>query len=364
MSTGSPSAYLLWAVLSVAFFWFMILHLWSYDRFKCLRWNSGRQPGAFKRVMTYSYFATVPLIMVFSVAISALKYQEGFLALPDGTIMPRPFELWKANHLRWMLPLYFILSIAWGLELVTHLEELTFWLFLLHQGPNKREWFHSWEFRMWYIGSLTAVVALPLTTLTKRHDLNRCEAWIFLGGSAAGTFTTICFLYVLARFPGFIRGVKAEGADPDVVVRLSTFYHLNCIRVLFRFFFTAPLLTLALDGLTDRRLAVVSSSFWTDLLFMMGGIGCIISSAITLLIFFPRSLTTEAGYKAQQDSKVHSSAISELPQYERHESPLPSPKSDRARTPMSAFRLSDGPQPDGGFPLDAETHTSRVRLPW
>lgn len=31
---------------------FMTLHLWSYDRFQCLKWSSGRQPGAFKRVMT------------------------------------------------------------------------------------------------------------------------------------------------------------------------------------------------------------------------------------------------------------------------------------------------------------------------
>lgn len=25
---------------------------------------------------------------------------------------------------------------------------------MLHQGPSKREWFHSWEFRTWYIGWL------------------------------------------------------------------------------------------------------------------------------------------------------------------------------------------------------------------
>ena len=30
--------------------------------------------------------------------------------------------------------------------------ELTFWLFLLHQGPHKRNWFQSWEFRAWYLG--------------------------------------------------------------------------------------------------------------------------------------------------------------------------------------------------------------------
>ncbi|KAF7350899.1 hypothetical protein MSAN_01652000 [Mycena sanguinolenta] len=342
MSNGSPSAYLLWALLSVSFFTFMLLHLWSYDKFKCLRWNSGRQPGAFKRVMTYSYFATVPLLMVFSVAIAALKYQEGSFVLPNGSIMPRPFADWQKDHLKWIIPLYMILSIAWSLELVTHLEELTFWLFLLHQGPRKREWFHCWEFRAWYIGSMIAVLGMPLTTLMKRHDLETLAAWIFIAGSSAGTFTTVCFLYVLVNFPRFIRTVKAEGAEPDVVVRLATFYNLNCIRVVFRFLFTVPLMVLGLDGLVDKSFSVVGSAFWSDLLLMMGGIGCFISSAITLLVFFPRSMTSEAGYKAHalsQHSKAHTGAGTELPDYERHDTPMPSPKSmtsmDRAQ--MHAF---------------------------
>ncbi|KAJ7672115.1 hypothetical protein B0H17DRAFT_1084494 [Mycena rosella] len=346
---GSPSAYLLWALLSVSFFSFMLVHLWSYDKFKCLRWDSGRQPGAFKRVMTYSYFATVPLLMVFSVAMAALKYQEGSILWEDGSIIPRPFAVWQKPHLRWIIPLYFVLSIAWALELVTHLEELTFWLFLLHQGPKKREWFHSWEFRSWRLGSVVAILGMPLTTLVKRHNIETCGPWIFLAGASAGTFTTICFLYVLANFPGFIRSVKLEGAEPDVVVRLATFYHLNCIRVIFRFLFTVPLLVLAVDALVDKSFIIIGSAFWSDILLMMGGIGCFISSAITMLVFFPRSMTFEAGYKAHALSHPHASkAQSELPDYERHDSPLPSPKSMASvisRPDMHDFHLDLDEQP-------------------
>lgn len=83
---------------------------------------------------------------------------------------------------------------------------------------------------------------MPLVVLSARHDLDKvglkmcclsiidisqCLAYIFLVGSTAGTSTTVSFLYVLARFPGFIRHVKSEGADPDVVIRLATFYQLN-----------------------------------------------------------------------------------------------------------------------------------------
>lgn len=31
--------------------------------------------------------------------------------------------------------------------------ELAFWMYLLHQNPNKAEWFESWEYRMWYLGA-------------------------------------------------------------------------------------------------------------------------------------------------------------------------------------------------------------------
>ncbi|SJK98137.1 uncharacterized protein ARMOST_01397 [Armillaria ostoyae] len=116
MSSGSPPAYLLWAVLACTFQAFMTLHLWSYDRFQCLKWSSGRQPGAFKRVMTYSYVATVPLLVVFSVAVTILKYREGYVTLLD-TVLPTPLALWHHTHLQWVLPLYFVLSFAWAFEL-------------------------------------------------------------------------------------------------------------------------------------------------------------------------------------------------------------------------------------------------------
>lgn len=57
---------------------------------------------------------------------------------------------------------------------VTHLEELMFWLFLLHQGPRKRDWFHSWEFRTWSFGTPPSLpkTIIPLTFLPRKHHGN------------------------------------------------------------------------------------------------------------------------------------------------------------------------------------------------
>lgn len=371
MSNGSPTAYLLWAILSCIFLAFLCLHLWAYDRFKCLKWDAGRQPGAFKRVMTYSYVATLPLLVLFSVSMTSIKFMEGYVVTPTGQIIPRPFSLWQPHNRAWLLPLYFLLSIGWSLELVTHLEELAFWLFLLHQGPGKRAWFHSWEFRTWYLGSMAAILGMPLTTLVARRDLETCQVWIFLVGSSAGTSTTLCFLYVLARFPQFIEHVKAEGAEPNVVVRLATFYQLNRVRVLFRFLFTVPLLIIALDGI-KAPYPIVGHPFALDFLLMMGGIGCFISSAITLLIFFPRSITQESGYKARVESQQMSgkppTVSSPLPDYYQHVRNPSSMKSTYRRHPVSpdsTLRMSAFQFPQQlGHPFhghDRQSHPGRRR---
>ncbi|TRM68895.1 hypothetical protein BD626DRAFT_2329 [Schizophyllum amplum] len=302
MTPGSPTVFLLWAVLASLFLCFLLVHLWSYDRFKCLKWNSGRQPGAFNRLMTYTYILTVPLLLAFSANMSWLKFREGFVLMPSGQAAPKPVYAWSDYSKDRLLPLLFVLSIAWAFELVTHLEELTFWLFLLHQGPRKRDWFHSWEFRAWTAGSTAAIVGLPMTTLAARRDLDLCAAWIFLVGSVAGTVTTVWFLYVIGKFPAFIAQVKAGGAEPSVVVRLFRFYQLHMCRVVLRFFFTVPLIVLAADALAMGNHPVNRDPFWADLLLLVSGIGCFSSSALTLLIFFPRSFTQESGYVVKVSS--------------------------------------------------------------
>ncbi|KAI0302445.1 hypothetical protein B0F90DRAFT_1809891 [Multifurca ochricompacta] len=263
MSNGSPTAFLSWAILSCLFLTFLFYHLWSYDRLQCLKWNSGRQPGAFRRLMTYSYLGSTPLLIIFSIGIATLKFKE---------VLPKPPDLWPKHRQHILLGLLFVFSIAWALE-----------------QPEKREWFTSWEYRLWSIGCVTAILGMPLTTLIARHDIRTTDAWIFLVGTLSSSTTNILFIYVLVRFPFFLRHVKEEGADPDVVVRLATFYELNIIRIVFRFAAAVPLLVLAVDGIRGRH-TINRSQFWSDFLLMISAVGQFISSLITVMVLPPRDL--------------------------------------------------------------------------
>jgi len=86
------------------------------------------------------------------------------------------------------------------------------------------------------------------------------------------------------------------------LVRLTKYHELNTIRVVFRFLFTVPLVILGADGVRPHQ-HVNDKMFPTDLLGILAGIGCVVSSGITLVIFFPRSIEGEMTLKAQQRTR-------------------------------------------------------------
>ncbi|KAI6112015.1 hypothetical protein EDD16DRAFT_1806916 [Pisolithus croceorrhizus] len=345
MAGGSPTAFLLWSILACLFYCFLIFHLWNYDRFKCVRWSQGdRRPGAFKRVMTYTYIATLTLLVIFGAAFTFLKFKEGIFVViryhaAALLVIWKPLELYSPAHKKWVLPLLFALSVAWACELP--LKELTFWLFLQNQGPRSRVWFDSWEFKLWLWGSMVAILGMPTTTLVARKQLDTCLAWILFVGSTASTCETLGFLFVLFRFPAFIRKVKDDGAAPNIIVRLVYSYQLNCGRIAFRFVFSIPLLVLGIDGAQGSHPINMSpciafcSNKPVDFLLMLGAVGSFVSSGITLLVFFPRSLISELGYNITSPITPVAAKTSTVPhaEFQQTSGPRPEPLLAEKRTP-------------------------------
>ncbi|KAF9562954.1 hypothetical protein CPC08DRAFT_816822 [Agrocybe pediades] len=304
MSHSSPASYLIWTILTAMLGAFLIFHLWSFDRFKCLKWNSGATSGAFKRVMTYSYLITVPMIFTYAIGNMVIKYHEGFLAHPVLGIIPKPYQLWEPIAQSTIFPLMLLFSIGWSLEMVTHLEELCFWLFLVNSGSGQQNWFHSLYFKTWVVGSAAAVIYMPLVTIFTRGDHLKSEAYTFLAGSLGSLSLTLWFIPILWTFPSFLNNLRMEGVDVATIVRLTKFSELNTIRIVFRLLFTIPLLILGVDGVRPHK-HVNESMLWTDFLTTIAGFGCVISSAITLVIFFPRSIEGEiAARDAARERKL------------------------------------------------------------
>ncbi|KAH8096796.1 hypothetical protein BXZ70DRAFT_1009474 [Cristinia sonorae] len=304
MSHTSAATFLIWSVMGFGFWTFVLFHLWNFDRFKCLRWNSPYS-GAFKRIMTYTYMLTIPLIVIYAVGFAVIKYKVGYSFIPGHGIIPTPWQLWPKHLQRAIFPLQLTMSIGWSFEMVTHIEELCFWLFLLNSGSMQQDWFRSMYFKVWVVGSIVAIIYMPLVTIFTRSDPLKCEAYSFLAGSLGGLSLTLWFMPILWTFPSFLGKLRREGVDMATIVRLTTFYELNAIRVIFRFLFVAPLLILGVDGVRTHH-HINESPFWTELLTMIAGVGCVVSSAITLVIFFPRNRHSEVAAKmaSRQDKSA------------------------------------------------------------
>ncbi|KAL1745766.1 hypothetical protein HDZ31DRAFT_62855 [Schizophyllum fasciatum] len=298
MACLSPASYLFWAVSSVLFELFLVYHLWSFDRFKCLRWNSGNsgQAGAFKRFMTYSYLINIPLLVIFAVGFAVIKYQEGYIEYPTQGIIPKPPPLWTQEHQDAVLPLTLIFSFVFSFEIITHLEELCFWCYLVRSGANQRDWFKSGHFKCWVVGSVIALVYMPVTCALTRHDVLQNEAATFFAGGLGSLLVTIGFVPVLVSFPAFLDALKREDVDMAVIIRLTKFHEMHWIRILCRLLFVVPILALGADGLNGLP-KLLSHTSVVDLLSTISAFGCMISSGITLVIFFPRSIEGELRVK-------------------------------------------------------------------
>jgi len=232
---------------------------------------------------------------IFTISFAIIKYNNGFVLIPGSggvTIFPKPYTLWDPMSKAAVFPLMFLFAFGWALEMVTHLEELCFWYFLLNVGGAQRDWFKTWHFRFWVLGSTSAVILMPLLVIFTRADPLKSEAYIFTTGSLGSLTITIWFLPILWMFPTFLDNLREQDVDMATVVRLTKFNEINRARVFLRFLFTVPLLTLGIDGL--RPVPVLNESMAiSDILVTIAGFGCTLSSAMTLVIFFPRSVENE-----------------------------------------------------------------------
>lgn len=308
--------------------------------------------------MTYSYLLTVPLIASYAIGFAIIKYYEGFSSHPILGIIPKPYQLWGPSASSAIFPLMLMFSIGWGLEMVTHLEELCFWLFLVNSGSAQQDWFHSMYFKTWVVGSSIAVVYMPLVTIFTRSDPLKSEAYTFLAGSLGSLSLTLWFTPILWTFPSFLQNLRSEGVDINTIVRLTKFSELNMIRVVFRFMFTVPLLILGVDGVRPHH-HINESMLWTDFLAMIAGFGCAISSGITLIIFFPRSVEGEiAARDASRERKrtrSHANAASMHESYPHSNMTQSMHSVNYANGTAGTYLLTSSP-PKQHLPLDRESH--------
>ncbi|MBW0482263.1 hypothetical protein O181_021978 [Austropuccinia psidii MF-1] len=116
---------------------------------------------SFHLVMRFIYLLGLPIYIVQGVMVAYIKYSVGYLPVDMGGY-PVPYTLWPAEYRRLIYVIYYLKALAWSGEGIVHLEELTFWLYLIHLKDNSPIWFRSPFFKFFVFLAIMSSSALVL----------------------------------------------------------------------------------------------------------------------------------------------------------------------------------------------------------
>ncbi|KAH9469969.1 hypothetical protein Pst134EA_007240 [Puccinia striiformis f. sp. tritici] len=234
---------------------------------------------------------------------------------------PVPYTSWPPGHVRLfviLLPclkitmIYYLKALGWSGEGIVHLEELAFWVFLIHLKENSPPWFKSTFFKAFILLSLASTGTMISIVSILKADVMLTEGVLMTVATGYNTLMTCGFFWVFSKFPAWLMELKKRGAPAELTVRLHAFGTLNEIRMVFRLLFTAPLLALSADGLMSEPF--LNNQVWiVDLIVMTSLVAFAAQGVITLLIFLPRNFSKECELDTE-DSKMRA----EMPSNSAH----------------------------------------------
>ncbi|OAV93538.1 hypothetical protein PTTG_00855 [Puccinia triticina 1-1 BBBD Race 1] len=302
----SPQIAILEALTCTLMLIFYIWHSWHYDRFQPMlrrknkkTLHSDPEPrNSFHLIMRFIYLFGLPLCVVQGVTVAYIKYQVGYLPVEMGGY-PVPYTSWPPNHVRLINTIYYLKALGWSGEGIVHLEELAFWIFLIHLKETSPPWFKSSFFQAFILLSIASTGTLISIVSILKSDVMLTEGVLMSFATGFNLSVTCGFFWVFSKFPAWLKDLKKRGAPAELLIRLHGFGTLNEIRMIFRLIFTAPLLALSVDGLMPQPF--LNKQIWVvDLVSMTSVVAFAAQGIITLLIFLPRNLSKECGFNMEE----------------------------------------------------------------
>ncbi|KAK4690022.1 hypothetical protein P7C73_g89, partial [Tremellales sp. Uapishka_1] len=354
MCHSSPTAQILGSLVTIAGSCFIAWHIYCFDKGRCLLY---KRQDAFRWIIMWMLICSLVMFVTWNFILTWVKYTEYYAVIPLSTttteITPVPYQLWPTYKQNLVRADYHILSVAWALLLSIHAEETLYWAYLIGaiRSRNARSWLKSIHFKVWVLCCITVFAVLLGAAQIETQVLTKMEANIFMAGSIFAAILFLTSLWLFAVFPGFIAESRRQGANPEVIGRLQYFKELNTIRTFFRFIYAFCLLALSCDSFTKatklnttpyilfplEKTQANSSRFALDALYTVGFFCVFTSTAISLMILLPRSMTSEAGVPKQANVFVQQHHPYQPQSSRTHKSVLPSnrdvPTADRYSTP-------------------------------
>lgn len=174
---------------------YLIHNIWRHDRFQCLR-PSKLAAGELKSIITYLMFLMMVLqaswgkhvvIMehfgskhsfitsLLDIISTWIKYREGFMPLPNGDIISKPFAFWDEYHQNFIQPIDYVQCISFALQTGVFFLLQCFWHYLSN-SVARRSFMGSWEFRFYIVWAICSMAMFPILQWRFNEDQYKSEA--------------------------------------------------------------------------------------------------------------------------------------------------------------------------------------------
>ena len=134
-----------------------------------------------------------------------IKYTEGFMPLPNGDIITKPFAFWDEYHQSFIQPIDYVQCISFALQTGVFFLLQCFWHYLSN-SVARRSFMGSWEFRFYIVWAVCSMAMFPILQWRFNEDQYKSEAvpQLAYGLEGNNTFHSMKSIYIFVLTPYWI----------------------------------------------------------------------------------------------------------------------------------------------------------------
>ncbi|KAI9030075.1 hypothetical protein CLU79DRAFT_733942 [Phycomyces nitens] len=231
-----------------------------------------------------------------------IKYKEGFSAMPNGSIISKPFSQWTQSHRDSIPAMDYVECVTFSFHTGVFFLMQCFWNYLSN-AVAKKSFMTSFEFRFYILWALLSMALFPILQWVYRGDEFYSEIVPQLAYGLEVILTALLGVRSHFRFSRMIGLATRTNNNATVISKLNYFRDMNFLLTTSLFSYGLSFVIICVDGLTTAKV-INLSKFGIDALIVNANICTIFVWLLFISIFHPRrQFNTNNSSKNGEDSE-------------------------------------------------------------
>ncbi|KAI8384455.1 uncharacterized protein BYT42DRAFT_261655 [Radiomyces spectabilis] len=261
--------------------------------------------GELKSIITIIMFLMMITQTTWDAISTSIKYKEGFMALPDGRIIQKPFDFWAREHQQPIQAIDYVECVTFSFHTGVFFLMQCFWNYLSNSVARK-SFMGSFEFKFYIFWAMGSMAMFPILQWVYRNDeLNR-EIVPQLAYGIEVLITALLGVRSHLRFRRIIAMTRRGNKNAAIINKLSYFRDMNVMLVFTLISYGASFVIMCVDGLTPAKV-ISQNKFASDVLIANANMCVVFLWLLFICIFHPRrQYATNVAISTRSDSESQS----------------------------------------------------------